>query len=89
MLEPDAGATSVSEPVADESYRVSILECAAFMRLMPREIFLDIGSSRSVSLLQLPLRARFRPGSSGASGAVANATGRERYSSMPSVAFQN
>ncbi len=89
MLGPGADAASVSEPVADESYLVSILECAAFTRLIPREIFLDIGSSRSVSLLQLPLRARFRLGSSGASGAVANATGRERYSSMPSVAFQN
>lgn len=83
MLDPDA--TSVSDPV-----RVSIRECAAFTRLMPRVILFEMGSSGSVSLLELPSRTRVLVfGSSGASGAVANATGRERYSSMPSVAFQN
>ena len=76
MLGP--GAASVSEPAAIASYRVSILEWAAFTRLIPRDIFLEMGSSRSVSLLQLPLRLRFKFESSGTSGAVANATGLER-----------
>ena len=76
MLGP---GTSESDPVVGESYRVSILECAAFMRLIPREIFFENGSSPSVSLFELPSRVRaFAVGSSEASGAVANATGRER-----------
>ena len=77
MLGPDAD--SDSDPVADVSYRVSILECAAFTRLMPRDIFFEMASSGSVSLLELPSRVRdLDVGSSGARGAVANATGLER-----------
>ncbi len=87
MLGPGA---SESDPVVGESYFVSILECAAFTRLMPRDIFLENGSSVSVSLFELASRVRvFEVGSSEARGAVAKATGRERYSNMPSVAFQN
>ena len=74
-----ARVLSESDVVADESWRVSILDRAAFTRPIPREIRVENTSSRSVSLLELPSRRRApSAGDGGASGAVANATGCER-----------